>query len=309
MKRHLITVTVITLCLMVASPNKVAADRLTVVASVFPLFDFAQEVAGPDADVRLLLPPGVDPHSWEPKPSDIVEVSRADIFLYTGEEMEPWAASIVNAVKGKDIVIVQVMNSPGFESEDITHTEAGVSGAGEDHGEDPHFWLDPSLSERAAWMVGKTLSKNDPENSDSYTTRTLDYAGKLKELDRIFEEGLSNCKSRKLVTGGHAAFGHLARRYGLEQVSVYGLSPDAEPSPRHLAGIVSAVKDNKVRTVFSEELMNPRMAEVLSQETGAKVMTLNPGANLIADQWRRGVTFLDIMKQNLENLREGLGCE
>jgi zinc transport system substrate-binding protein len=111
------------------------------------------------------------------------------------------------------------------------------------------------------------------------------------------------------VTGGHAAFGHLTRRYSLEQISVYGLSPDAEPTPRHLAGIVTVIKKNKVQFIFSEELMNPRMAQVLSQETGARVMVLNPGANLTASQWQEGLTFLEIMGRNLNTLRKGLACE
>ncbi|MCK5353133.1 zinc ABC transporter substrate-binding protein, partial [bacterium] len=131
----------------------------------------------------------------------------------------------------------------------------------------------------------------------------------LEQLDEAFLIGLKDCDSRHLVTGGHAAFGHLTQTYGLDQISVYGLSPDAEPTPRHLAGIVSVVKENNVQTIFSEELMNPRMAEVLSQETGARVMVLNPGANLTAAQWREGLTFIGIMNRNLDTLREGLDCE
>jgi zinc transport system substrate-binding protein len=291
---------------MVSGAN---AGRLTVVASVFPLFDFAREVAGSAADVRLLLPPGVDPHSWEPRPSDIVELSRADIFLYTSEKMEPWAGTFARTVRSKFTIFAEVMDGLGFSRTDENHVSADIIDGGQDHAEDPHFWLNLSLSARAIEVIGRALAETDPENEDLYRSNTDYYASKLMELDEMFQAGLKTCGSRQLVTGGHAAFGHLARRYRLEQISVYGLSPDAEPSPRHLAGIVSAVKENNVRTVFSEELMNPRMAEVLSQETGAKVMSLNPGANLTADQWRGGITFIDIMKRNLETLREGLACE
>jgi zinc transport system substrate-binding protein len=280
-----------------------------VVASVFPLFDFAREVAGPAADVRLLLPPGVDPHSWEPKPSDIVDLSQADIFVYTSERMELWADSIGRAVKGRGVALVQVMDSLGFNNNDERHVSVDVVDGGQDHGEDPHFWLDLTLSARTVKMFGNLLADRDPENKGQYIANALDYAHRLGQLDEAFLNGLKECGSRRLVTGGHAAFGHLTRRYDLEQVSVYGLSPDAEPTPRHLARIVNVVKEKNVQTVFSEELMNPRMAEVLSQETGAKVMSLNPGANLTADQWRDGITFIDIMKGNLDTLREGLDCE
>ena len=192
------------------------------------------------------------------------------------------------------------MDSPGFPST--------VDG-GQDNEKDPHFWLDLSLSAHTVQMVGELIASQDPENKDSYIANARAYARKLEQLDQDFMTGLKECGSRHLVTGGHAAFGHLTLKYGLQQLSVYGLSPDAEPTPRHLAGIVKVVKDNKVHTIFSEELMNPRMAQVLSEETGARVMVLNPGANLTAAQWQEGLTFLEIMGRNLNTLREGLECD
>ena len=300
MKKLPLLLIAIILCLMTSMVSGANAGRLTVVASVFPLFDFAREVAGPAADVRLLLPPGVDPHSWEPRPSDIVNLSQADIFVYTSEKMEPWADNIARAVKDRGVALVQVMDSPAFTST--------IDGS-QDHEEDPHFWLDLSLSARTVERFGSLLASQDPENKDSFSANAGAYARRLEQLDQDFMTGLKECGSRRLVTGGHAAFGHLARRYDIKQLSVYGLSPDAEPTPRHLVSIVNVVKDNKVRTIFSEELMNPRMARVLSQETGARVMVLNPGANLTAAQWREGLTFHEIMDRNLKTLREGLECD
>jgi len=305
----LLYISIVILCLMLSQFTPVQAGRLTVVASVFPLFELAREVAGPAADVRLLLPPGVDPHSWEPRPSDIVELSRADIFVYTSERMEPWAGNIARAVRGRGVELVQVMDSLGFSNTDERHVSASVVDDGQDHGGDPHFWLNLSLSAQAAKMIGELLANSDPAKRDQYMVNTGSYSERLEQLDEAFLNGLKDCNSRYLVTGGHAAFGHLTRRYGLEQISVYGLNPDAEPTPRHLAGIVSVVRENNVQTIFSEELMNPRMAQVLSRETGARVMVLNPGANLTAAQWREGLTFLGIMNRNLDTLREGLDCE
>jgi len=308
-KKSLILITMLALMIILTLAPKAEADRLTVVASVFPLFDFTREVAGPAADVRLLLPPGVDPHSWEPRPSDIVELSQANVFLYTSEKMEPWAGSIARAVKGRGVEIIQIMEDPGFSVDDEQHVSKDAVDNGQYYGEDPHFWLDLLLSAQAVEMIGNLLAGRDPENRDRYLANAQTYASKLHKLDEAFMTGLNKCSSRYLVTGGHAALGHLTRRYNLEQISVYGLSPDAEPTPRHLAGIVNVVKENKVQTIFSEELMNPRMAQVLSQETGARVMVLNPGANLTASQWQEGLTFLEIMGRNLNTLRKGLACE
>jgi len=290
-------------------PSWAISDRLTVVASVFPLFDITREVAGSDADVRVLLPPGVDPHSWEPKPSDILELSRSDIFLYTSDSMEPWAGGIAGAVAGNDVLIVPVMDNLGFPHAEPRHGSGSSQEEDYGHGEDPHFWLDLLLSERTVKMVEDLLIRKDPANRNRYVANAGTYAERLHQLDMAFMSGLKECASRLLVTGGHAAFGHLTRRYGLKQISVYGLNPDSEPTPRHLAGIISEMKKYNVRTIFSEELMNPRMAEVISQETGARVMVLNPGGNLTAAQWREGLTFLEIMNRNLEILREGLDCE
>jgi len=303
MRERSLVISITLLYAMLILESGVRADRLTVVASVFPLYDFAREVAGSAAEVRLLLPPGVEPHSWEPKPSDILELSRADIFVYTSIIMEPWAGGIAAAVAGNNILIVPIMDSLGFP-----HPQAGQD---EDHtyGEDPHFWLDLSLSERTVKIMEDLLIREDPANRNHYVANAGIYADRLHQLDTAFMSGLMDCASRHLVTGGHAAFGHLTRRYGLKQVSVYGLSPDAEPTPRHLAAVVNEVKNYNVRTIFSEELVNPRMAEVLSRETGAGVMILNPGGNLTTAQWREGLTFLHIMERNLKTLREGLDCE
>ena len=304
-----IFIAAVILAIVVQLPTQVVADRLTVVASVFPIFDFAREVAGPVADVRLLLPPGVDPHSWEPRPSDIVELSRADIFLYTSERLEPWADSFARTIRKKDAVSIEVMDSLGFSGSEERHNSTKVIDGGDDHARDPHFWLNLSLSARTVEMIGELLANNDPENRELYKDSASNYARKLTQLDEAFMVGLKECGTRQLVTGGHAAFGHLARQYDLEQIAVYGLSPDAEPSPRHLAGIVNLVKMNNIKSIFSEELMNPRMTEVLSQETGTKILTLNPAGNLTAAQWQEGLTFIEIMEHNLEILREGLYCE
>lgn len=309
MKAFLKLISAILLCSIPALASGADSDRLTVVASVFPLFDFAREVGGSAADVHLLLPPGVDPHSWEPRPSDILELSRADIFLYTSERIQPWAGTFARSIGNRDTVSIEILNAPGFSRPDEQNDSKGTVNGGHDYSEDPHFWMDLALSSHAVQVIGEVLAKSDPENGGLYLSNARIYSGKLDKLDKALMTGLTDCAFKKLVSGGHAAFGYLARRYGLEQISVYGLSPDAEPSPRHLARIVKLVKNNDIRTVFSEELMNPKMAMVLSQETGTRVLILNPAGNLTASQFEQGVTFLDIMERNLKTLKEGLYCE
>jgi len=302
-------ITAITLFIATMSPIRVQADRLTVVASVFPLFDFAREVAGSDADVRMLLPAGVEPHSWEPKPSDIVAVSNADVFLYVSETMEPWAHNLVRAVKGKDTAFVEIMSRIRLPQDE---ERAGSSNIGVEKNStenDPHFWLDLSLSAQAVEIIGRVLSQKDPENQDNFTARARAYAHRVQELDRVFVDSLQHCRTRRFVTGGHSDFGHLARRYGLIQIPLYGLSPDSEPTPAYLVSVVQTMRENNLQVVFFEEMVNPRLAKVLASETGASMEVLIPAGNITARRMEQGTTLIQIMKENLSSLREGLSCD
>lgn len=308
MERSRIAIAMI-LFILVTLVSKVQADRLTVVASVYPLFDFAREVAGPDVNVKMLLPAGVEPHSWEPKPSDIVAVSKADIFLYVSQTMEPWAHDLVRAVGGRNITFVEVMDSLGFQHPGENHGSARAVENGHNHEDDPHFWLDLSLSARTVEMIGRLFGKEDPDNRYGYIERSRAYARRLEELDRDFNVGLKNCRFRRFVTGGHSAFGHLAKRYNLIQISLYGISPDSEPTPAHLASVAETMRRKNLDVVFFEEMVNPRLAQVLASEIGASTRVLTPAGNLTAGRMKQGVSFIRVMEENLQSLREGLYCE
>ncbi len=292
---------------MVALPVKARSDRLTVVASVFPLYEFSRQVAGEDADVALLLPPGVEPHTWEPRPSDIIKVSRAAVFLTIGPPMEPWAADIVRAVSGREVETVQVLGLLGLTGQDPSSPGPG-SPAGHP-GIDPHFWLDLSLAAQAVEGLGDVFAAGDPVHAPDFRKRAVAYSRRLRELDRLYTDTLSRCLAKTFVVGGHGAFGYLAKRYNLEQVSLYGLNPDAEPTPAHLAEVITVMQRKSLKVVYFEEMVSPRLASVLAQETGAVIRVLNPGGNLTARDQKEGVTFLRIMESNLVTLGEGLGCD
>jgi zinc transport system substrate-binding protein len=218
--------------------------------------------------------------------------------------MEPWAHDVLKAVGQKNIEAVEVVagdNDSGSHDEEDGHDG--------EHGDDPHIWLDLKLAAEAAELIGSTLEAADPVNGSHYSERTRDLAGRLRQMDARFTKVLASCQGRKLVTGGHSAFGHMAERYGLEQAPLYGISPDAEPSPRRLAEVARMIRAEGVKTVFFEELVNPRLAQVLAEETGARTLLLNPGANLTTSQFSNGLTFMGLMEQNLENLKKGLSCE
>lgn len=280
------------------------AGRLRIVTTLFPLYDFTRAVAGEKAEVYLLLPPGVESHSFEPKPDDIIRINKSDLFIFTNRAMEPWAGDIISGLDSKKILVVDASRGIAFR-----HVQPG-RGHGHDHGNgaDPHIWLDFG---NAATMVDNILAglvAGDPENRSHYTAKATAYKARLKDLDRSYREGLSACEKKLILHGGHFAFGYLADRYGLKYESAYALSADAEPTPARIAALIRQMRSNGLRHIFTEELMEPRVARIIAQETGAGILKLHGGHNIGRDDLKAGASFITLMEQNLQNLRIGLQC-
>jgi zinc transport system substrate-binding protein len=269
--------------------SSVQDGKPLVVASFFPMYEFARQVAGDRAQVVSLVPTGVEPHDWEPSPQDITQVRRARLFVYNGAGLEPWAEKVKAEVDGKTTAVVSAT--------------AGISLAGGD----PHVWLDPTLARIEVETIRAALTRLDPGGAEVYTAQAKAFAAKLDALDDRFAAGLRSCARREVVVS-HAAFGYLTRRYRLEQVPVMGLAPEAEPSPAALAAIVRLARQRKVETVFFEPLVSRRLADTLAREVGARILVLNPIEGLTREEAAAGKGYLDLMAANLPNLREGLGC-
>ncbi len=289
--------------------------RLVVVTTLFPLYDFARNVCGMKGDVDLLLPPGVEPHSFDPKPGDVMKIHRADIFVYTGDFMEPWAAAIIKGARGRDLVVVDSSRGTKLRQESENHGPPGIGpdtatrhGGAASESVDPHIWLDLGNAQVMVDNILAGVIKKDPGNRSFYEKNAEAFKTQLRELDEKFRKGLASCETRLFVHGGHYAFNYLARRYNLSFVSIYGFSPDAEPSPGHLADIVQEMRLHHIRYVFYEELLQPRMAETIAQETGARLLPLNGGHNVTKEELRKGVTFISLLELDLYNLRKGLQC-
>ncbi|MEW6378340.1 MAG: metal ABC transporter substrate-binding protein [bacterium] len=292
-------------------PVCLAGQKLRVVTSLFPLQEMARAVGGDRASVDLLLPPGAEPHAWEPKPGDIATLTRADIFIYLGAGMEPWVHDLLKGINRPSLKVIEASHGLSvIDSDHEEETEAGEGKKDHHHGPmDPHLWLDFSYDQIMVSQIARAFSEHDPAGAAVYSQNAAQYQKKLAELDRKYQKGLHNCSSRKIIIGGHSAFAYLAKRYHLEQITLYGISPDAEPSPKKLAETVDLARKLHIKTIFFEELISDRMARVLAQEVGAATLTLNPGANLTGEQVKAGVSFLSLMEKNLETLRKGLLCE
>ena len=288
------------------------SGKLRVTTTLFPLYDFVRAVGGDRVEVRLLLPPGVEPHNFEPRPEDVVQLGKADIFIYTNRYMEPWADEILSGIPNKGLEVLDASTGVIFipAAGEDGHGEHGPGAHEHHHGEgmDPHIWLSIPNAGKMVENITAALVRKDPAGSAYYRKNAEAYRARLAELDNKFREGLAGCGRRIFMHGGHYAFGYLAKQYGLTYISAYAVSADAEPTPRKLMELVSLMRKNDLTTIFYEELLSPRVAETIARETGATLLKLHGVHNVSREDLAGGATYISLMEQNLKNLRTGLQC-
>lgn len=286
--------------------SAVEESRLSIVTSLYPQYDFAKSIVGDKADVVLILPPGVESHSFEPTPKDMVTLQNADMFLYTGEVMEPWAYKLTGSIDAKIVDLskgISLMDLEAHEDEEQNEDE-------DEHEElvDPHFWTDPNLAIIMVDNILTSLKEVDERNADYYETNANTLKQALLDLDAEIEEVLSKTKSKTILSGGHFAFGYFVERYGLEHMSPYeGFSPDAEPTPKKITALIENIKETNAKAIFYEELIDPKVSRVISEETDIDMLLLHGAHNVTKEEFEAGKSYITFMKENLERLKIGLG--
>lgn len=291
--------------------NKQAA-RPVVLTTLFPLYDFARAIAGDRMEVQLLLPPGVEPHHFEPKPDDLSRIHRAALFVYIGPFMEPWADKIIQGIDRTKVRVVAAASGVALLPA-MAHTGKERHHDDHDHDHqaeayDPHVWLDFKADQTMVAKILEAFIAADPAGAEQYRRRAEDLTEQLTALDARYKAGLTNCNSRVLLHGGHAAFGYLAKRYNLDYQAAAGVTAELEATPRRLAELVQQVRRYNVKAIYSEELVSPRVARTIAGETGATVLKLHGAHNVAKEELERGVTFITLMDENLKNLQAGLSC-
>jgi zinc transport system substrate-binding protein len=276
-------------------------DRLAVAASFYPLQFVAQRVGGEHVRVRSLTKPGVEPHDLELTPRDVAALSRSDAVLFL-KGFQPAVDQAV-AADGPPLVV----DAAPTARLDLHYTplEDGLPQRRAAGSTDPHFWLDPTRLAAVAATFAAELQRTDPGHAAAYRANLAALTRDLGALDRQLRTGLSRCAGTELVTS-HTAFGYLAARYGMHQVGIVGLSPDAEPDPGQLARADAFVREHHVRTIYYETLVSPAVARTVAAETGARVSVLDPLEGL--DDSSAGSDYLEVMRSNLEALRQGQPC-
>ncbi|WP_425464340.1 metal ABC transporter substrate-binding protein [Paenibacillus anaericanus] len=323
------------------SGNKtvVQTKKLKIQVSIYPMYEFTKNVAGDLAEVEVLVPGGMEPHDWEPTPQDLKKIAESDVLVYNGAGMEGWIDQVLSAVSNDKLVKIEASHGldimegsdeevhehegeeahdhEGEEAHDHNGEEAhehegeeahehAEEGHHHDHGGlDPHVWLSPTLAIKEVRNIEAGLVEAAPEHKDEFKKNADEYVAALEQLDQEFKDGLSNTKRKDFITQ-HAAFGYLAKEYGLTQVPIAGLSPEQEPSAEKMTEIVKFAKEHHVKTIFFETLVSSKVADTIAKEIGAQSAVLNPIEGLTDEDKANNLDYLSIMRQNLEGLKAAL---
>lgn len=278
--------------------NLKAENNISVAASFYPLHFFASQIAGNKAHVINLTPAGAEPHDFEPSTKDVGIIEDSDLVLINGVGFEPWAEKIKANLKNSSVKFEPI--AEGLANMEIVEEGELIR--------DPHVWLDPVLAKQQVLKISQLFIQIDPQNKLIYEMNSKDLTNQLEELNRQFEQGLSQCSQKEFITS-HSAFAYLASRYGIKQVSIAGLSPDQEPSPKELAQVTTFAKSNNVKYIFFETLVSPRLSQAVAQEIGAQTLVLNPLEGIEEEEQKAGRNYFTIQAENLKNLKIALQCK
>ncbi|MEG6615620.1 metal ABC transporter substrate-binding protein [Peptococcaceae bacterium 1198_IL3148] len=306
-KKLLLRLVGVLICLTLTACNETTVspsadvdnDKITIYTTIYPLYDFTKNIGGNHVEVVNLIPAGAEPHSWEPSPQDIAKLHDADVLIYSGAGLEPWVDQIISSLGENKPAVVDSSIGIALEKGDEIHGE-------HQHGADPHIWLDPINAKKQVANIANSLTEIDPQHAADYQSNCQQYLAKLDALHRKYQAVLADVPIKIFITS-HDAFGYLAKQYGLEQISIRGLSPEAEPSPARLAEIVKIAQEHNIKYVFFEYMVNPKVSQTLANEIGGGTLILNPVAGITADEIKAGKDYLSIMQENLDNLAMALG--
>ena len=268
-------------------------SRLKIVASFYPIYEFVKMVGGNNVNITTLIPIGVEPHNFEPTIQQIQNAESADLIIYNGAGLEKWIDKIdskskVDASQGLNLL-------KGNDSE-----SAGTY--------DPHVWLDPVLAEKEVENIRDALVKVDPANSQYFHSNANKFIAELNNLDNKIKTELTTCDKKDFIAF-HNAFTYFANRYGLNQHSILGVTPEGEILPQRLQEVIQTARDLGLNIIYSEDLVDPRSAEVIAQEIpNGKVLILSPIEGINADEQKAGIGYLDKMNEDIDNLKIGLQC-
>lgn len=271
--------------------NEKADGKLTVYATVYPVYDFANKIGGEYAEVISAAPKGAEPHDYEPTAQDMIAFCEADLLIYNGAGFEHWIDKVRETLKDSNVIFV--------------NTSDGADLISEGSALDPHIWLDPCIAKIQMQNIAEAFCAADPENSDYYKSNLEKYTEQINQLDESFKDAAAKLPQKNIITS-HCAFGYMCREYGFNQISAEGSSAGSEPSPSDMAKIVDFANENKIKTVFYADGESTSTAEAIAKEINGDYRPLYSIERLSDEQEQSGSDYFSLMNENLETLKEVL---
>ena len=337
MKRILTIISILTAAAMfftacsgrnTATISENESKKISVVATIFPQYDFIRQIAGDNVELSMLLPPGAESHSFDPTPQDIIRIQNSDMFIYVGGESDSWIDDILSSMDTSNMEIVSLMNLVDIVEEEIVegmeddhehdddgeHEEAAEQhdDSGHDDSEheveyDEHVWTSPRNAMIIVQSLSDMLCVLDPANASIYEQNTASYLEELENLDNTFKEAVSAGSRKTLVFGDRFPFRYFADAYGLDYFAAFpGCSTETEASASTVAFLIDKVKEENIPAVFHIEFSNEKMANTISEATGAEKLLLHSCHNITKDDFENGITYLELMTCNVDTLKEAL---
>lgn len=323
MKKKIMTILAAALALAVAlsgcafpggnAEKKSSGEKISIVCTNFPEYDFARQIAGDKADVTMLLKPGAESHTYEPSPEDIKKIQNCDLFVYVGGDSDEWVEDVLDSVDKSEVTVFRLMDQvktveevtvEGMEPED----EEESAESGEDEPEmDEHVWTSPKNAATIVKNMAKAMEKLDGKNKSTYEKNADAYVEKINKLDEEFREVVKNGKRKEIIVADRFPFRYFCEEYGLKYYAAFpGCSTDTQPSAKTVAFLTDKVKEDRIPVVFHIELSNEEMSKSIAEATGAKSRLLNAVHNVSDEDFRNGATYVSLMEHNVEVLKEAL---
>lgn len=286
------------------------STKLKIISTVFPPYDLAKHIAGDNAEMKILLPPGSEAHTYEPTAKEIIAIQNCDIFLYIGGENEQWADKLINSNDTSKVKIVKLIDcvpTLSEDDEDEHEYEHNHHEHDHEHETDEHIWTSPENARLMLSAVYDAICAVDPENSQTYTENKDAYDKQLADLDNEYKTAIDNAKNKTIVLADKFPFRYLAHEYGLDCYAAFSsCSDESEPSVSTMIKLTKKIKENNIPVVYYLEFSSTKIADTLCDETGATKLMLHSCHNVSKQDIENNVSYIDLMKQNLENLKVAL---
>lgn len=308
-------ISILTVLLLIAltftgctASEKTDNGNINIVSTIFPQYDFAREITGDKANLKMLIQPGGESHTYEPTPQDIISIQEADVFLYIGGENDKWVEDILKSIDTTKIQVVKLIDCVELTcvdtAEEHTHAHNEDNHA---HEFDEHIWTSPMNAKKMVEAISNAICKADPENSEYYKNNTTAYSAQLIDLDTKIRDVVSTSKRNELVFGDRFPLVYFTNEYGLKHYSAFpGCSSETEPSASTIALLSDKVKQNNIPVILKIELSNSTVADTIASETSTRVLTFYSCHNLSKNQFEKGESYISMMTANLETLKTAL---